>query len=135
MSFEHFERGYLLPNGCKDLIDVIRLQGPPRTEISLKPLPLNLGHFSKLSLAKLQKKIFLKPVWTPPKQPPMTKGDLLVSNHTTVRELAALLGQKPFKIIADAMELGIFANVTQPLGFEVVSQIAAKYGYTAKRNS
>src|SRR5437016_1995932 len=109
MSFENFERGYLLPKGCKDLIDVINLQAMPHA------------------------KIFLKPASPPPKQPPTMKGDLLVSEHTTVRQLATLLGQKPFEIIADAMELGVFANVNQPLAFEAISQIAWKYGYTARR--
>ncbi len=110
-NFENFERGYLLPKGCKDLIDVINLQAKP------------------------QAKIFLKPASAPPEQPPAIKGDLLVSEHATIRELAALLGQKPFEIIADAMQLGVFANANQSLGFEVISQIARKYGYTAKRTA
>ncbi len=97
MSFENFERGYLLPNGCKDLIDAIKLQEK--------------------------------------QQPPAIKGDLLVSEHSTPRELADLLGQKPFKIIADALDLGIFATVNQSLGFEAISQIARKYGYIAKRKT
>ncbi len=111
LNFEHFERGYLLPKGCKDLIDVINLQ------------------------EKLQKEIFLRPATAPPSQPPVMKGDLLVSDHTTVRELAVLLGQKPFKIIADLMELGVFANVNQPLDFEAISQVASRYGYVAKRSA
>jgi hypothetical protein len=37
MSFEDFERGYLLPGGCKDLSDVIELQGHPETKLFLKP--------------------------------------------------------------------------------------------------
>lgn len=37
MSFAHFERGYLLPAGCKDLVDVIKLQAQPETKIFLKP--------------------------------------------------------------------------------------------------
>ena len=105
LNFEHFERGYLLPEGCKDLMDVIKLQG------------------------KAQKKILLKPGSEPPK----IKGDLFVSDHTTVREIAASLAQKPFRIIADLMELGVFANVNQALDFEIISQIASKYGYVAKR--
>ena len=109
MSFEHFERGYLLPKGCKDLIDAIHLQAMPPG------------------------KIFLKPASFPSKPPPPVKGDLLVPGPTTVGELASLLGQKPFKIIADAMELGIFANVNQPLAFEAIARIARKYGYVAKR--
>ncbi len=39
MSFEHFERGYLLPKGCKDLIDVIRT--PPHSKLFHKPTPLH----------------------------------------------------------------------------------------------
>jgi hypothetical protein len=109
MEFENFERGYLLPRGCKDLIDVINLQTTPTT------------------------KVFLKPGSAPPNQPPAMKGELLVSEHATVKELAALLGQKPFKILADAMQLGLFVTINQPLGFKAIFQIAAKYGYTAKR--
>ena len=61
------------------------------------------------------------------------KGELLVSERATVRELATLLGQKPFKILADAMELGVFVTLNQSLGFKAILQIAAKYGYQAKR--
>ena len=68
-------------------------------------------------------------------QAPAMQDDLLVSNHITVKELAALLGQKPFKIIADAMELGVFPNVNQSLDFQTISCIASKYGYTAKKKT
>lgn len=104
MKFENFERGYLLPNGCKDLKDAINLQSKP------------------------QETIFLKPVSAPLNQAPGMKGDLLVSEHATVAHLAALLGQKPFKIFADAMQLGIFATVNQSLGFDVIAKIVRKYG-------
>ncbi len=111
MSFENFERGYLLPGGCKDLIDAIKLQSQP------------------------QAKVFLKAAHAPATQLPAIKGDLLVSEHSTAKELAGLLRQKPFKIIADAMQLGVFATVNQPLGFDTISQIARKYGYLAKRTA
>jgi len=118
MSFEHFERGYLLPKGCRDLIDVIRV--PVHSNIFLK-LPLlhsmpQDGISSELA-----------------SQAPTPKGDIFVSDSTTIKELAALVGQKAFRIMADAMELGIFANVNQSLGFKAISKISAKYGYTAKR--
>ena len=122
MSFEHFERGYLLPEGCKDLIDLIRLGLKSQSEIVVR-LPL--------LQPKPQTGVFFKPA----SPPPVMKGDLPVSDRTTVKELAALLGQEPFKIIADAMELGIFANVNQPLGFKAIAHIAGKYGYTAKRTA
>ena len=110
MNFEHFERGYLLPKGCKDLVDVINL-------LQARPKPT----------------VFLKAVSTPTNQEPPSNGDLLVSEPITVGQLASLLKQKPFKIIADLMQLGFFATVTQCLGFEAVSQIARKYGYIAKK--
>ena len=122
MSFEHFERGYLLPKGCKDLIDVIGLHPQSQPRIVIK---LPLGH------SKPQTGISLEQA----SPSPAMKGDLFVSDHTTVRELAALLGQKAFQIIADAMQLGIFATVNQSLGFKAISQIAKKYGYAAKRTA
>jgi hypothetical protein len=64
---------------------------------------------------------------------PAMKGEIFVSDHTTIKELAALLGQKPSQTIADAMLLGIFATGNQPLGFKSICQIAEKYGYRAKR--
>src|SRR5512146_2554260 len=120
MTFENFERGYLLPKGCKDLIDLIGLHREPEPQIFVK-LPL--------VDSKPQTGISLKPA----SSPPAIKGDVFVSDNTTVKELAALLGQKAFQIIADAMGLGIFATVNQSLGFKAISQIAEKYGYIAKR--
>ena len=46
-----------------------------------------------------------------------------------VRELAEQLKQKPFKIIADLMELGVFANVNQAIDETVAQRICAKYGF------
>ena len=45
-----------------------------------------------------------------------------------VRELAEQLKQKPFKIIADLMEAGVFANVNQAIDEKIAAQICAKYG-------
>jgi translation initiation factor IF-2 len=46
-----------------------------------------------------------------------------------VRELAEHLKQKPFKIIADLMELGVFANVNQSIDEAIAQKVCAKYGY------
>jgi translation initiation factor IF-2 len=46
-----------------------------------------------------------------------------------VRELAEQLKQKPFKIIADLMEAGVFANVNQAIEESIAKQICAKYGF------
>jgi translation initiation factor IF-2 len=45
-----------------------------------------------------------------------------------VRELAEQLKQKPFKIIADLMEVGVFANVNQAIDEKIAAQVCAKYG-------
>ena len=46
-----------------------------------------------------------------------------------MRELAVQLKQKPFKIIADLMELGVFANVNQAIDEKIAQQLCAKYGF------
>jgi hypothetical protein len=120
MNFENFERGYLLPKGCKDLIEVIGLRA--HSKILLK-LPLLHSNAQTGTSAK------------PASPAPAMKGDVFVSDQTTVKELAALLREEAFKIIADAVQLGIFATLNQPLGFKAISQIVQKYGYTAKRAS
>jgi len=46
-----------------------------------------------------------------------------------VRELAEQLKQKPFKIIADLMGMGVFATVNQSIEEPVAQRICANYGY------
>jgi Translation initiation factor IF-2, N-terminal region len=132
VNFEHFERGYLLPKGCSDLMDVINLlQTRPKPEIWLKPgstcshkAPPSKPFFSWDPTQKGS---------TPSHQP--TKGELWVSEHITVSELASLLKLKPFTIIGDLMELGFFASLNQQLSFKAVSQISQKYGYVARKSA
>ena len=59
---------------------------------------------------------------------------LKVSEQTSVADLAKLLGQKPAQIMTDLMFLGVFATIKQFVSFEVVRQVARKYGYTVKRS-
>jgi translation initiation factor IF-2 len=46
-----------------------------------------------------------------------------------VRELADQLKQKPFKIIGDLIEVGVFANVNQAIDETVAQKVCAKYGF------
>jgi translation initiation factor IF-2 len=46
-----------------------------------------------------------------------------------VRELAERLNQKPFKIIGDLIDSGVFANVNQPIDETIAEKICAKYGF------
>jgi len=60
---------------------------------------------------------------------PATGEVIVIKPPIVVRELAAQLKQKPFKIIADLMELGVFANVNQAIDEKIAQQLCAKYGF------
>ncbi len=114
-------RGYLLPKGCKDLIDMLK----PK----LRPLVMP---YSPAQL--LKSKPILPSLNHPPTPLPPIVGEMVIPDQTTVRQLAVLLNQKPFQIIGDLMQFGFFVtNTNKALGFEVISSIARKYGFIAKR--
>ncbi|MEX2382760.1 MAG: translation initiation factor IF-2 [Opitutales bacterium] len=46
-----------------------------------------------------------------------------------VRDFAVQLGLKPFRLISELMEMGIFASMNQVIDENVASDIAAKYGF------
>jgi translation initiation factor IF-2 len=46
-----------------------------------------------------------------------------------VRDLAEQLKKKPFQLIADLMQLNVFASVNQAIDEAVASRLCAKYGY------
>jgi len=144
-------RGYLLPPGCKDLIDVLNLkakqQGPWSSAMMMdvckhKPQPVKLSP-SKLDLfLEALKKSKLPLLKFEPKQPPQQKpavplpsivSQIVVPAEATVLQLAALLGQKPFQIIEDVVELGLFVFPSDRLSFEIISQVARKHGFFAIR--
>jgi hypothetical protein len=118
MEHDFMKRGYLLPEGCKDLMDVLKLKPKQEPE---HPLPQH---------------IVTPAAWLPMNSPaalPLVVGEILVPAQVSVAQLAELLGQKPFQIMADMMWLGIFASVKQPLSFEIISRVARMYGYVAKQ--
>ena len=58
-----------------------------------------------------------------------TGGEVIIMKPPiAVRDFAERLKQKPFKIIADLMEIGVFANVNQTIDEKIAAQICAKYG-------
>jgi hypothetical protein len=107
MNYDYSKRDYLLPEGCKDLMDV----------------------------QKLEEKAALKhPTPKPPLPGPLPPvlGEVIIPPHTTVLRLASILGQKPLQIVADLMEIGVFANMNHELDFDTISKITRKYGHTVK---
>ena len=123
-------RGYLLPPGCKDLIDVLNL----KAKLSLSPEKLD--YFLEFLKRRKPKVLKFEPNPPLPKPsaalPPIT-GQIVVPAESTVAQLAAILGLKPFQIVADVMELGIFVTAQDPLSFEIISSVARKHGFFAIR--
>lgn len=106
------KRGYLLPEGCKDLAIVAKIERKQDL----------LSQYLARALAG-------KP--SPP-LPVMTR-QVVILPHTTVKKLAALLGQKPFRIICDLVQLGTFASVDDVLQFTKISDVARMHGFLAIR--
>ena len=105
MDYDYKKRGYLLPEGCKDLIDALNLK---KAAEEYRPYPGASAH-------------------------PSVVREITVPEQMTVQELAAVLNQQPFRIIADLMGFGMFATSTQEIPFEAITKVMLKYGYAAKR--
>ena len=127
MESDFMKRGYLLPKGCKDLIHGLKFKSKPRAadcEGSIDFAKLT----PKVWRLKSKQQLEEHPVQLPP-----TLGEIVVPKKTTVSQLATLLDQKPFRIIADLMQIGVFARVNQLLGFKAICRIARKYGYLVRK--
>ncbi len=61
---------------------------------------------------------------------PLATGQVItLKPPIIVRDLAEQLKRKPFQIIADLMEVGVFANVNQSIDEDVAQRICAKYKF------
>lgn len=118
------KRGYLLPKGCKDLNDVLKLK-QKQAEALLPFLP---------GSASASNDPAFKP-WKLPPPLPVVTGEIVIPPHTTVKMLAALLSQNIAQIMGDLMKLGMLATPDFLLDFDTISRIARKYGLTAIRGA
>jgi hypothetical protein len=141
MYYDYNKRSYLLPPGCKDLIDLLRLE-EHKNQLStqLPPLPGLSGIVKGETFIASTQEVFApwKLKKKKSKEPDESLSvpsirEVVIPDEILVKDLAKIAGQKPFKIIADLMEIGIFANVTQKIGFETASRILKKYGIIAKK--
>jgi len=135
LSPDYSKRDYLLPEGCKDLIDVINLERQQKAQpVWLLKGKILVGNPEGLPYLFAKTKGGIKATLgeLPGVPPPITQ-DLVVVPPMTVGKLAELLGQKPATIIADLMLLGVFAKTNQVVGFEAIARVARKYGYAAKK--
>jgi translation initiation factor IF-2 len=97
---------------------------PPRPAPAMRPgtapMPLKTG-----AKPATQPAIPAAPKFVPP-----TTGVLItLKPPVVVRDLAEQLKRKPFQLIADLMELGVFANVNQSVDETTAQKLCAKYGF------
>jgi translation initiation factor IF-2 len=136
MYYDYNKPSYLLPPGCKDLIDLLRLEHQKNRPSIQLPFMQSEDLFiasteEMLGPWKLKKKKSKEPGEASLKIPP--PREVTIPDEILIIELAKIAGQKPFKIIADLIEIGVFANVKQRVGFDAASGVLKKYGILAKR--
>jgi len=51
----------------------------------------------------------------------------------TVKDFATLVSLKPFQVIKDLMDIGIFANLNQNIELDAIKKVAEKHGFHAER--
>jgi translation initiation factor IF-2 len=83
------------------------------------------------------------PPQPPPRPPKLTARDLLepgehgqrifVPAYIEVRELAELLGVKPFKVVAAMLQLRIFKHADEMIDFATASKIGNSHGFVVER--
>lgn len=80
----------------------------------------------------------------PPRPPKVTARDLAepdqpgkriqLPDRIELKELAGLLGLKPFKVVGDLIAMGHFAHVTDQIDFRMAATVAKKHGLVAERS-
>jgi hypothetical protein len=117
---DYSKRDCLLPSGCKDLMDVLNLEKKKALESE------------QSAQGFILKSLESKPT-LPRRKSPLEGKTVELRPTTVVKALAQLIGIKPFMIIADLMELGLFATVNQPVSFDAAAKVLAKYGVAARK--
>lgn len=101
------KRGYLLPRGCKDLIDVVKPKVADKEVPSVRVFDL----------------------------PPIV-GQITVPSALAVGKLAEMLNQKPSRVVKDVWKLfGHPVTARHLLQFFEIEQVVRLYGFTATQTS
>ncbi len=128
---------YLLPEGCKDLYDVIRMQerdaAIEKERAAIRSSALEKYASKEMedpmsTLAQLAE-AFEKHLGAPAKELPQC---IAIPIPVTVGELAGLLFMQPFKIISLLIKLKIFASKDSEISYETASKICAFFGVAVK---
>jgi hypothetical protein len=56
------------------------------------------------------------------------------ADFINIKDLAEMLALKPFKIVADVMELGQFKHADEAIDFPTAAIVARKHGYLAVKS-
>ncbi len=56
-----------------------------------------------------------------------------MAGYIEIRELAELLGLKPFKVVAEVLQLRIFKHADEMIDFRTAASIANKCGFIVER--
>src|SRR5688572_24479382 len=94
-EYDYRKRGYLLPEGCKDLVDVFE-SGSRKSNVRVERIPPNIEPF-------VSGKVALEPM--------------------TVRELASVLSQRVVHILKDLLELDVVALPDRNLDSETLFRL------------
>lgn len=132
MFYDYNKRNYLLPPGCKDLIDLLKLEEHKPPVLSESPEDLSPEMAQFFTPWKLPSK---EKTAKPAQADPAGSGsfrEVEIPPSISVRALAELVGKKPFQIIADLMEVGMFATVNEMVSFEAAGAVLKRYGLIAK---
>ena len=140
MENEFMKRGYLLPDGCKDLIDVLKPKGPKHSfgaskttagmmeqyyaeiEDILAALPPNKEEIT------IPNQISVSQLWKI-----LTERESFKSENPGTTEVG-FISFKPYAplVFRDLRVMGLCKKGTDMLDFETVSKVLAKYGVTCK---
>jgi translation initiation factor IF-2 len=58
---------------------------------------------------------------------------IFIWNYIEVGELARMLGVKPYKVVAQVLELGIFRHADEVIDFTTAATIASRHGFVVER--
>src|SRR5215471_12060857 len=83
------------------------------------------------------------PPQPPPRPPSLTARDLLdpakperrifVPDYIEIRDLAELLGVKPFKVVAEVLNLRTFKHADEFIDFSTAAKIGLKHGFIVEK--
>jgi translation initiation factor IF-2 len=83
------------------------------------------------------------PPQPPPRPPKQTARDLLepgepgkrifMADYIEIQELAELLGLKPFKVVAEVLQLRIFKHANELIDFPTAAKVANRHGFVVER--